>query len=452
MEIVLENIAKIKRAHINIRGITVIAGENDTGKSTVSKALFSMFHGFYHLYEKIRRDRKVNLARSLRRIATSEGKLNYSQRITINLSSSLYGISSINEMKYFEDMAEELLSHFSSGKLDSLSSDLEDFLKENYGEIFSDDLVPKIVSKVIDLINVSDVEIGKVILSQTMNIEFYNQINSLYSKGEGKVLLTIKHKTNSVTIRSNRVIQFNEEIPVETDVIYLDNPLIVDQVPVIFPRPEEISFHNMGHREWLIWSLQNKLKYPYLDRVIEQSFDSSATREIIVEQHLKKIYEKLDTICRGEVTVNNRFVNEWAYQIDDSENVFLKNLSTGLKTFVILKSLLQNGTLSYGSTLILDEPEIHEHPEWQLVLAELIVLLHKEFQVHILLNTHSPYFLRAVEVYSQKHGISEKCDYYLAGLQGNESEIKNVNGCTEQIYKKLWSPFQKLENEGFLDE
>ena len=156
MEIVLENIAKIKKAHIRIRGITVIAGENDTGKSTVSKALFSMFHGFYHLYEKIRRDRKGNLARSLRRIATSEGKLNYSQRITINLSSLLYGSSSAIELKCFEDIAGDLLSHFLSGELDSLSSDLENFLKENYGEIFSDDLVPKIVSKVIDLINVSD--------------------------------------------------------------------------------------------------------------------------------------------------------------------------------------------------------------------------------------------------------------------------------------------------------
>ena len=241
----------------------------------------------------------------------------------------------------------------------------------------------------------------------------------------------------------------------QSDVIYFDNPFLIDQIPVTFlhlVKPEEISFHNMGHQEWLIWNLQNKLKYPYLDRMMSQISDNSATREIIVERHLKKIYEKLNLVCQGIVTSNNRVMNEWIYRLGDSEGIFLKNLSTGLKTFVILKALLQNGTLTYGSTLILDEPEIHLHPKWQLILAELIVLLNKEFQVHVLLNTHSPYFLRAIEVYSQKHGIDEECDYYLARLEGDTSEIKNVNHCIEEIYKKLWIPFQKLEDEVSSDE
>ena len=44
----LENIGKIHRADIEINGITVIAGENDTGKSTIGKALYSVFNSFYH--------------------------------------------------------------------------------------------------------------------------------------------------------------------------------------------------------------------------------------------------------------------------------------------------------------------------------------------------------------------------------------------------------------------
>ena len=66
---------------------------------------------------------------------------------------------------------------------------------------------------------------------------------------------------------------------------------------------------------------------------------------------------------------------------------------------------------------ILDEPEIHLHPEWQLLFAELIVLLQKEFDVHILLNSHSPYFLNAIEVYSAKYGIDDRCKYYLASSE-----------------------------------
>ena len=40
MELKLKNIGMINEANVKIDGLSVIAGENDTGKSTVGKALF----------------------------------------------------------------------------------------------------------------------------------------------------------------------------------------------------------------------------------------------------------------------------------------------------------------------------------------------------------------------------------------------------------------------------
>ena len=40
---------KLKQVKIEINGITVITGENNTGKSTVSRALFSIFNSFFSL-------------------------------------------------------------------------------------------------------------------------------------------------------------------------------------------------------------------------------------------------------------------------------------------------------------------------------------------------------------------------------------------------------------------
>lgn len=73
-----------------------------------------------------------------------------------------------------------------------------------------------------------------------------------------------------------------------------------------------------------------------------------------------------------------------------------------------------NQTVGFASPFILDESEIHLHPEWQLLFAELIVMLQKEFNLHILLNTHSPYFLQVIEVFAEKYGVDDKCEYYLA--------------------------------------
>ncbi|HEM5311364.1 TPA: AAA family ATPase, partial [Streptococcus suis] len=57
MKLVVENIASVEHAEIEINGITVIAGHNGTGKSTISRSLFSMFSSYYDLYNKISKDR-----------------------------------------------------------------------------------------------------------------------------------------------------------------------------------------------------------------------------------------------------------------------------------------------------------------------------------------------------------------------------------------------------------
>ena len=43
MKLKLENVGKISSANIDLNGITVIAGENNTGKSTIGKMLFCVF-------------------------------------------------------------------------------------------------------------------------------------------------------------------------------------------------------------------------------------------------------------------------------------------------------------------------------------------------------------------------------------------------------------------------
>lgn len=53
MKLKIRNFAKIEEADIIIDGITVIAGENNTGKSTIGKVLFSIFNSLSNIDEKI---------------------------------------------------------------------------------------------------------------------------------------------------------------------------------------------------------------------------------------------------------------------------------------------------------------------------------------------------------------------------------------------------------------
>jgi predicted ATPase len=124
----------------------------------------------------------------------------------------------------------------------------------------------------------------------------------------------------------------------------------------------------------------------------------------------------------------------------------LSSISAGMKAFLIIKRLLELGEIKERNILILDEPEIHLHPAWQLQFAEILVLLQKEFDLTILLATHSPYFLNAVEVYSEKHKIKNRINIYLAENNGDTSDVREVTNNIDIIYKQLAMPFQKLED------
>ncbi|NLI62684.1 MAG: ATP-binding protein [Methanosarcinaceae archaeon] len=190
-----------------------------------------------------------------------------------------------------------------------------------------------------------------------------------------------------------------------------------------------MNFEGKNHRDTL------------KEKLLRDSKDLLET--IKTDEKLKDIYTKLEYIKLGELKYRNNIAR---YEADDL-SINAENIAAGLKTFVIIKTLLENGSLENDGTMILDEPEIHLHPKWQLLLAELIVLIQKVFNMHILLNTHSPYFLHAIEVYSKHHGISKKCRYYLTELDEEEktAHIKEVTGNTEEIYKLLAEPFDTLE-------
>ena len=53
MDFKLKDLGKIKKADIKLDGITVICGDNNTGKSTIGKSLFSFYNALYDYKTKI---------------------------------------------------------------------------------------------------------------------------------------------------------------------------------------------------------------------------------------------------------------------------------------------------------------------------------------------------------------------------------------------------------------
>jgi len=424
MEIVVKNIGKVKEANIKINGITVIAGENDTGKSTISKALFTVFNSFYNINDKVKQQRKRSIENIINKHTVNEIDFDenffntfFKNSNSINLIANTIIENFATYIKDNNKLKNEILNYFKNFDLKLKNSTIED-----------------ISQKIEVILNISNKEVESSILTDNLNNEFNGQINNIFINEKGIIEIKLKNKQLKFIISNDKVedIEKTSETIITSEAVYLDDPFIIDKN---FDN-EKISNHKIF--------LVNKLFY-------DDESTNNNVEKIAISKKLENIYNRLNIVCPGNMVESNKNTNDFSYRFNNKE-LDIKNLSAGLKTFVILKTLLEKGILEENGVIILDEPEIHLHPAWQVIFAELIVLIQKEFNMHILLNTHSPYFLNAIEIYAEKHNIKKKCNFYSAYLSGQFSEFKDVTDNIEEIYYKLARPFQDLENERYSDD
>ena len=127
-------------------------------------------------------------------------------------------------------------------------------------------------------------------------------------------------------------------------------------------------------------------------------------------------------------------------------------IDCGMKPFVLLFELLAYHQLDGNTILIIDQLENGLSPDWQCKLAEILVLVSKQYKTLVLVTTQSPYVVDAMEVYSEQNQIHNSMRYYLGERKEYGSEFRNVTTDTNPIFKIFARPFQDLENERYGDE
>lgn len=413
MKLKCENIGKLSSAEVEIKTITLIAGLNSTGKSTVGKLLYSIFNSFYDFEKKSASTLKNFIANQLFEIS-------YPFSTIDECIEALYQLRGGDE-ELNEEVVRKMIKDYTGEK---------NFRK-------NDKVIP---SRILELLNLSDDEIHKRILQTKFSSEFDNQIQNIFSEEKkSNVVLSVKDSDISVTLKNDKIYSIKNAQTLKTEVIYIDDPFVLDNLTLI-PRHVFLGY-GRDHKS----HLQKKLS----SGIAKSSEMDAVIQELIIAKKLTNIYNKIDSVCNGNIISEAK--SEFSFQYEDTKKTLsLKNLSTGMKTFAIIKRLLLNGSLVPNGTIILDEPEIHLHPEWQKLLAEIIVLIQKEFGMHILINSHSPYFINAIDVYAEKYKIRETCKFYLAKDTddlGRISEIEDVSDNIEAINKLLFVPLQELEHE-----
>ena len=157
-------------------------------------------------------------------------------------------------------------------------------------------------------------------------------------------------------------------------------------------------------------------------------------------KHIKDALEEESIITSSEILLKIQKI----IQNDCSKN---QSISSGVKEIGIIQLLIQNNRLKENSFLIIDEPESSLHPEWEIKYAEVLVLLAKEFNIHLYLNSHSPMFIEAISLYAQYYDMIDDTNFYFTEEQSNgKYNFKKIDPENMgEVYENLTRPYDELD-------
>lgn len=456
MRFSIENIGAIDSATVDIDGITIIAGENNVGKSTIGKALFAFLRNmndWKKIYDQVCVEAITKflyqnsiwledfcMANSgAKRRRTSKTDLLISQYANEeNFHVALEDYQLYNESVGSEGAAETLTAQLKSYCLDYLSL----YFKKSKNELFNlyeSELSGWIsrTTKDAQRINLDEVELQKKAISNSLESVFQNQYRKFGSSKSTIALTTSTREIHFEVTNTNEYL--DKTIYINKNIHFIESPKIYDY----------IANYKFGYNaKWYLRRMMVPNTFrSVISPVTSYHIRTNSTND--VETELNPILDHLTEVMGGQAEFLQKTGLVFKDRVLDAP-INSANVSTGLKSIALLEYALRIGAIERGDILILDEPEINLHPEWQIEYAKAIVELQQAFDLKFIITSHSPFFMRAIECFTDIYGTMDNLNVYRVSCSDRASTHEVVNVSYSEygmsaLYEDLSAPLDELD-------
>lgn len=456
----IKNIGAINKANIELEGITIIAGENNVGKSTVGKSIYAFLHGmcsWKKVYEelckfKINRflyaqstyleDLCMEISGAKRRRTNKAEQLisEYSRNQDFQIAIEDYQVATEegNSRSEAKNILYKYLMNYCRDYMYLYAKDnTQDLLNEYATDI------EKWISKAI--VEIRSVELDELKLQlDNIVLSLKNVFNSQYQKiGTEECEIMFEDDGGRIVCFSQNQEERKLDVPIRLSnrVFFVESPKIYDF----------LSSPQYGHvqKEYLRYLMSpnvfkqygNRLPYSERRSYLVQAENNNSSFQNITQQLVEVMGGRAEFFQKVGLEFKDEHISEPIHSV---------NVSTGLKSLALLEYALRIGAIEEGDILILDEPEINLHPEWQVEYANALVMLQKMYHLKIVITTHSPYFMRAIECFTDINDSMNNLNVYRVkrDKRNNTNEVENVSyseyGITD-LYDDLSAPLEELE-------
>lgn len=430
MQIKLKNIGMLKEAELSLNSLTLIAGENDNGKSTVGKVVFCIIKAINRYKEDLQESKEHKLNEKFNNLFFFIRNLLVHNPILKNTDDIYFLIEDESDIDEKLLNLNKLIALFKNNT--QIDEKTIQKIEKTLEEIYTIRNEPENINKYIES------ALNKVFIS-----EFDSSI-LLDGEDEGEITL-LENKLELIKIkvtRENKIFLLSDIEPIQIkDATFIESPLILNNHDLLIKSQSGLNINKRNIE---------RLGIPYTTLHTKDLFDKLKKISFSLffdDDFEENILREIQQIIDGNIIYDNQ-KRDFIYS-KGQKNISIKNTASGIKSFGILQLLLLNGVLNKNSILILDEPENHLHPIWQLKYAKLLVIFAKN-GITTLIASHSPYMIEALKRYSDIEDLGEVTNFYLA-----EDSIILPKDRLSDIFRTLEEPFEifrKMDEEILKDE
>jgi len=463
----VKNFGKIQHAKLKLGAFSVVSGSNSSGKSFVTRALYSYFstinkdyittemllslnqidelmrHGMYvttapsnnvidlfygcnSSLEEIKNSIKADfqectfLQQSTRMILLEKRLLDFEKNIT-------FFLAEVDGKKKYFNLNENLeIINIHLKQMKNIIKNPIDFLSHKYSIGFSESLKEN-----FQVANLIDLHSNTIDMDSPISFNFGDLGN-----------LSIKKENVNLKLNGSAI----EEFQSLYNVVFIESPIYWKlRKPLQMLR--EFPFVRVRRLNREALGLTGVPKYFYdlmdlLSQNIKSSYNSSELFELY-NNIIKHLGGELDLSDSGDLMFKDAA---------SQQNISLNLTATGVTNLGLIALLLKKNVISEGSFVFIDEPEVNLHPAWQKIMIETLYQLSLK-GINVVIASHSIDMMKYIENIMNKLSDNEIEKHFAINHLSRNGKSLDENLSAKQtlikIKEDLGLPFYEmmLENE-----
>lgn len=455
----IKNLGRVRHAKLHLAPFTVIAGANSSGKSFISRALYSFFSTINKDHVTSDTIASVMRARALVRAAYSSvyEPSSIVQSLFYSLSELLVVLESqINDQ--FGDCT-YLEQHTRSILLDEHISQIEHYFQQLIAEVdnkkkyidFKDRLA--LANRAIKQLKQNIKNPSKILsnkfesgfneaLKENFQVANLSDLKSFSAKEEELINFDFgslgEIKIQKEDIEFELTHSGIDEFQSLYNVVFIESP-IYWKLRKPLARAKLPRFFRSSHRDSDGLSGVPKYFYDLID-LVDENIKSNSRSE-----GLAKLEKKLNSVLGGELDISESG-DIFFTDSESAQNVNINLTATGITNLGLIGLLLKRNVIAKGSFVFVDEPEVNLHPAWQKVMIETLYQLSLN-GINVVIASHSIDMMKYIENIMDDYGDDELPEHFAVNRlspDGESVDECSPRQCMSKIKNDLGSPFYEM--------